>query len=294
MADSPYIADIKKAEFPTKVLEKSRELPVLVDFWAAWCGPCRMLTPVLERLADEYRGKFFLAKINADAESELAVEYGVRGLPTLVLFRNGAVAGQLIGVQPEPVIRALIDRHVPTAADAAAKQVRTLQSAGQTEQAFALLRDALAADPGNDQLKIELARLLLALPPSADSGARVAEAEKLLDSLSVERLGDAEVAALRARLQFQRIIANAPPLPELEHRIAADPANTEARYQLSAYNVLANDYERAMQHLLEIVRRDRKFLDDGGRKAMVELFTLLGNKDPLVSKYRGLLSKELN
>jgi len=294
MADSPHIADVTTADFPKGVLEKSRDVPVLVDFWAAWCGPCRMLTPLLTKLAEDYGGRFFLAKVNADSDPDVAVQYGIRGLPTLILFRHGAPVGQLVGVQPESAIRALIDRHLPNAADATAQRAAALHGAGQTEQALALLREALAADPANDRLKIELARSLLALPILAQRQAHLAEAENLLDSLSVEKLGDPEVAALRARLQFLRIVANAPPLPELERRIAADPANAEARYQLSAYKVLENDYEPAMQQLLEIVRRDRKFGDDAGRKALVDLFTMLGTTDPLVAKYRGLLSKELN
>src|SRR5581483_800450 len=147
MADSPHIADVTTADFPKGVLEKSRDVPVLVDFWAAWCGPCRILPPLLTTLAEDYGGRFFLAKVNADSDPDVAVQYGIRGLPTLILFRHGAPVGQLVGVQPESAIRALIDRHLPNAADATAQRAAALHGAGQTEQALALLREALAADP---------------------------------------------------------------------------------------------------------------------------------------------------
>lgn len=294
MADSPFISEVTHADFASEVLEKSRQLPVLVDFWAAWCGPCQMLMPVLARIADDYGGRFHLAKVNTDAERELATQYGIRSLPTVKLFRNGAVVDEFLGVQPESVIRQLIDRHLPRPADAMIERALAAAQRGQTDEALQQLRAAVAADPSYDRPRIALARVLLALPPTGDIAARLAESETLLDGLPPAKRMDAEVTRLRARLTFLRIVENAPPLPDLERTIAANPGNHEARYQLSAHKALAGDYEPAMEHLLEMVRRDRRYGDDAGRKALVGLFTLLGNNNPLVAKYRGLLSRALN
>ena len=294
MADSPFIVDVTRADFASRVLESSRQRPVLVDFWAAWCGPCQMLMPVLARVANDYGGRFHLAKVNTDAERELATEYGIRSLPTVKLFRNGTVVDEFLGVQPEPAIRALIDRHLPQPADATIERALATLQTGQTDQALQLLRAAIAEDPSYDRPKIELTRQLLALPLDGNNAGRLAESEKLLNGISAAKRTDPEIAALRTRLRFLRIAASTPPLAQLERTVAGDPANAEARYQLSAHKVLAGDYEPAMQQLLELVRRDRRYGDDAGRKGLVDLFTLLGNNDPLVAKYRGLLSRALN
>lgn len=294
MADSPFISDVTRTDFASQVLEKSRQIPVLVDFWAAWCGPCQMLMPVLARVAEDYRGRFHLAKVNTDAERELATQYGIRSLPTVKLFRDGAVVDEFLGVQPESSIRQLIDRHLPRPADATIERALAAAQAGRTDEALALFRSAAADDPGYDRPKIELARLLLTLPPDSDVATRIAESEQLLDSLPPVKRSDADVIGLRTRIDFLRIVESAPPLPELERRVAANPADPHARYQLSAHKALAGDYEPAMEHLLEMVRRDRRYGDDAGRKTLVGLFTLLGNGNPLVTKYRGLLSRALN
>lgn len=294
MADSPFIFDATRTDFASRVLEQSRARPILVDFWAAWCGPCQMLMPVLARVADDYGGRFHLAKVNTDAERELATEYGIRSLPTVKLFRNAAVVDEFLGVQPESAIRALIDRHLPRSADPIIERALAALHTGQADQALQLLRAAVAEDTSYDRPKIELVRQLLALPLDGNNAERLAESEKLLGSLSAAKRADPEVAALRTRLQFLRVAASAPPLAQLEHALAGDPTNAEARYQLSAYKVLTGDYEPAMQQLLEVVRRDRRFGDDAGRKGLVDLFTLLGNNDPLVAKYRDLLSRALN
>ena len=294
MADSPFISDVTRADFASLVLEKSHQMPVLVDFWAAWCGPCQMLMPVLARVAEDYRGRFHLAKVDTDAERELATQYGIRSLPTVKLFRNGAVVDEFLGVQPEPAIRQLIDRHLPRPADATIARASAAAQAGRTDEALALFRAAVAEDPSYDRPKIELARLLVTLPPDSDVATRIAETEKLLNTLPPLKRSDADVVALRTRIDFLRIVESAPPLPELERKVTTNPADHQARYQLSARKALAGDYEPAMEHLLELVRRDRRYGDDAGRKTLVGLFTLLGNSNPLVTRYRGLLSRALN
>jgi len=287
MSDSPYIADVTERDFDALIVQKSREVPVLVDFWAAWCAPCQMLMPVLARLAEEYRGKFFLAKVNSDTEQALAARYGVRSLPTVKLFKNGTVVDEFLGAQPERTIRALLDRHIPRESDALVYQALLELRSGKPEQAVTLLQRARQNDPANDNVKIELARILAAL-------SRLDEAAAVLDDLSADGKRGPDAVALAARLEFARIAAGAPPLAELEKRITANPRDSEARYQLGARRLLAGDGEAALDQLLEIVRRDRRYGDGAAHKAMLKVFELLVDKPELVRKYRGLLYSALN
>jgi putative thioredoxin len=293
--DSPFVADVSRDAFTVQVVERSHKTPVLVDFWAPWCGPCRMLTPVLDKLAGDYRGKMFLAKVNTDVEQELATQYQIRGIPAVKLFRNGQVAGEFVGVQPESAVRALIDRFIPSETDAVVDQASVLAHEGKVAEAIALLRPAIERDARNDRAKIELARLLLSPLPTGDPPAtRVEAVQKLLDSLSVRIGAEPDVEALRARLDLARIVLDAPPLEELARTVAANAGDPQARYQLAARLALEGKYEPAMAQLLEIVQRDRKFKDDAARKALIAMFNVIGGRDPLVMKYRAILARAIN
>lgn len=286
-ATTPHVFDVGAQDFDARVLQKSRALPVLVDFWAAWCGPCRMLTPVLVRLAQAYDGKFLLAKVNTDMERELAARYGIRGLPTVKVFRNGEAVDEFVGVQSEANIRQLIERHLPRASEAPLQQAAAAQAAGKTTQAVEILRQALLNAPDDDALKLKLIELHL-------EQSNVEKARKLLAGLSAQAKVQPSARALFARSDFALIAAAAPSATELEQTIARDANNVQARAQLGALRVIAQDYEGALQQLLEIVRRDRNFGDDSGRKQMLAVFDILGGKGALVTRYRNLLSAVLN
>ena len=287
MATSPYVADVTQSDFDTLVLNRSRTTPVLVDFWASWCAPCKMLMPVLARLADQYQGKFYLAKVNTDVERELATRYGIRSLPTVKLFKDGAVVDEFMGVQPEPAIREIIDRHAPRPSDTLLREARQALESNQTRKAADILKRALDMEPENDHVRMELAGLLLA-------EGRMEDGERMLDSLSRAAKSAPEAVAMLARLEIAHIAAVSAAPDELERILAAKPEASEARYQLSAHKVLQGDYESALALLLEIVRHDRRFRDDAAHKTMLTIFTLLGGKGDLVKRYRNQLSMALN
>jgi len=287
MADSAFTADVSAQDFDVQVVQRSRQVPVLVDFWAGWCAPCRMLKPVLEKLAQEYQGKFFLAKVDTDKEQPLAAQYGIRSLPTVQLFRDGQAVDGFMGAQPERAVRALLDKYVARASDALVRTALAAQQAGDLDKAATLLQQAMESDPTNDRAKLALAGLLVAR-------GRTADAEALLKALSPEARAGAEAATLRAHMEFSRLAADAPAMPELTQKLATDPRDSGARLQLGARQVLNGQYEAAIQNLLEIVRHDRKFRDDAGRKTLLAVFQLLGNNHALVKKYRPLLASALN
>lgn len=283
MATSPYITDVTENSFDHAVLARSREAPVLVDFWAAWCGPCRSLMPILAKLAEEYQGRFFLAKVNSDEQQGLAARFGVRSLPTVKLFRHGAEVAQFVGAQPERMIRELLDTHIDRPSDALLATALAQEAAGDYAGALAGLEAAHATDPGNDRLTAHLGRLL------CEQG-RVADSEAVLKGLSARALGDAEIGAVMARLEFVRMTIGAPPLADLEQTVSAHPEDLRARLALGARYLLAGSPEQALEQWLTIVRTDRRFGDDAGRRALLAAFTLLGGKGDLVRRYRGLLA----
>ena len=241
--------------------------------------------PTLAKLADADAGKFPLAKVCTDNEHELATTYDIRSLPTVKIFRHGEVADEFMGVHPESAIRQIIDRHVSRESDTMVEAALLAHRESKTEEATELLQKAMDTELGNDRGKIELTKDL------SRAVLRLDDAEKLLDRIT--KL-DSEGIALVAYIEFVRIAADALPMAELEPAISLDSNNCGACHKLSALQVLENDYDSALQQLMEIVKQNRKFGADTGRRHMVALFGMLGNDNDLAGKYRNLLSMALN
>ena len=282
---SAHALDVSSAaEFERQVLEESRRRPVVVDFWAPWCGPCRSLKPILEKLADEYGGKFLLAKVNADENQELSARYGVRGIPAVKAFSQGRLADEFSGALPEAAVREFLDRLVPKPAEVLRLKADEQLRRGDAAGALKILAEAAALDPANEWVRVDAAAIMLDL-------GELAEAQRLLQEV---RLPDARVAQMRSRLEFAQAAAGGESAENLAARIAQNPADLQARLQLAKLLAAAQDYAGAMEQMLEVVRRDRGYGDDAGRRALLSVFELLGPGHPLVGEYRRRLASALN
>jgi putative thioredoxin len=279
--------DVTASNFNQVVIEGSRKTPVLVDFWAPWCAPCRALTPVLEKLAAEYRGRFVLAKVNSDENPELAARFGVRGIPNVKAFVDGRLVDEFVGALPEAAVRAFIGRIVPSPVEelrqrAAEDYARTKDA----KRALDLLGRAAALDPDDVNVTIDRAGILI------DIG-QAEEAKKLLAALPPLVQMEERVAALNARADSAIAAAAAPEAKVLLERIAGNPNDLEARLQLAQRQIAEQNYVPALEQLLEIVKRDRSFRDDIARKTMLQVFSLLGNQSELVNDWRRRLASAL-
>ncbi|MGB9357008.1 MAG: thioredoxin [Acidimicrobiia bacterium] len=276
---SDFVKDVDTTNFPQEVLQRSREVPVVVDFWAEWCQPCRILGPILEKVAAESGGAFELVKVDVDANQELAAQYGVQGIPMVLAFRDGTVVDSFTGALPEPAVRGWIEGVLPSELDLMVDQARTAQLSDDGVTAEHILRQVLDQKPDHSEAGTSLASLLI---DRGETDEALIVLGRLVPDAEVDRLNSA------ARLKASK----GGDLAELEARVAADPDDESLRIELAKALAARAEYEPALDRLLSIVRAKGP-LKDEARTAMLDIFGVLGDEHPLTQTYRRQLASAL-
>ncbi|MFV0890129.1 thioredoxin [Metapseudomonas otitidis] len=281
MSDTPYIFDATALDFDQSVIQNSFHKPVLVDFWAEWCAPCKALMPLLAQIAESYRGELLLAKVNCDVEQDIVMRFGIRSLPTVVLFKDGQPVDGFAGAQPESQIRAMLAPHIAEPAPEAADPMEAAQALfddGRIGDAEAVLKQLLGEDNSNAPALILYARCL------AERG-ELGEAQLVLDAVKGDEHKQA-LAGARAQLAFLRQVNDLPEAAALKSRLAQDAGDDEASYQLAIHQLARQQYEPALDALLRLFVRNRNYGEGLPHKTLLQVFDLLGNDHPLVTTYR--------
>jgi putative thioredoxin len=279
-----WTKDVSEENFEAEVLERSNSVPVLVDFWAPWCGPCKVLGPLLEKLAAEYAGEFLLAKVNVDENQGLASVFGIQGIPAVKLFKDGDLASEFTGALPEPMVREFLSKFLPSAADKEAEKAAELEDEGKISEAKALYQAILESDANHSKALLGMGRLAM---NEGDQDAALSYLDKISEVADERKEADRIIA----RLKLQG--GTAQNEGALREKVKSDPDNVAARFELAQALAGVEKYEEALSEFLNIVKTDRAFQDDAARKAMIQIFEVLGSDDPLTDKYRSELAAAL-
>jgi putative thioredoxin len=275
---SDYIVNIDETNAAALLIEESHKRPVVVDFWADWCEPCKVLMPLLEKIATEYQGAFLLAKVNADEQQMIAQQFGVRSLPTVMVIQGGQPVDGFAGAQPETQVRAMLEKYLPKPWDGLLEQAREVMEQGDFAAALAPLRQAWEESGRRHDITIALAHALVEC-------LRLDEAEQVLDGV---RLADQDAAyeQVRAQLEIKREAAKSPEIEALEQRLAENPEDLDVRHQLAVQYIDAGQFKEGMEHFVEILRVDLDHGDGATKRLLLDTIATLGKGDPLAAEYQ--------
>ena len=287
MSPSPHIFTVTAENFETDVIAASDTTPIVLDFWAPWCGPCKTLSPLLEKLAIEYGGRFRLGMVNSDEQQELSGMFGIRSIPTVIALVKQKPASAFQGAQPESTIRQFLDKIVPSASDEKLGKAAEKLAAGDVQGAVDELRLALALNPALDAARVMLADIAM-------RDNRIEEAKAYLEACKPLTRMDEEFQRVATKITAAEEAGNSPEAAALKSSIEKNPGDHESRLHLAAVLAAQGQFEPAFQTLLESIQIDRTWNEQAARKRMVEYFTLAKEQPELVRRYRQALSTTLN
>ncbi|MDG2524432.1 thioredoxin [Stenotrophomonas sp. HITSZ_GD] len=282
MSDKPHVFDATTATFEADVLQKSLQVPVLVDFWATWCGPCKTLTPILEKLAAEYHGAFVLAKVDVDQEQQIAAAFQIRSVPTVFLVQGGQIVDGFPGAMPEGQLREFLAQHGVVPGEAAPAEEVPAPVVLDPQAEVARLRELAGAEPDKDEHKLDLALALLRVGEAEEAG-------RLLDALPANLATDDRAVRGRARLGFANALKDAPPREVLAQALAQDPSDSRARHLLGVRLLVEGQDEAALEQFIELLRTDRTYGEGLPKQTLIDAFRVIEDED-LVGKYRRKMS----
>ncbi len=282
-ATSPYIFEATAQNFQ-QIMESSYQVPILVDFWADWCQPCKMLMPILTKLVNEYQGGFLLVKVNSDQQQQLAAQFGVRSIPTVKVIKDGRIVDEFTGVQPEAEIRKLIDRHRTRKTEPYRQQALEMYNNGDLPGATQLMEQVVQHEPDFYEAVVELAGMLI-------QQERADEAEVLLQGIPPDAIDNQILSQLladvkRAKLQAQVVGVDT---SALEQQLAANPDDLATMLELAKIRVAMDEIEAGLDLYFTVHKKDSKFQDGAGKQGLFNTFELIGSANPLVKKYRNKL-----
>lgn len=282
---SPFVVNVRADSFKADVVDKSSEALVVIDFWAPWCAPCRQLAPILEKLADEYAGKFILAKINTDEEVQLAGAFGIQSIPLVVAFQSGQPVDQFAGVMPEADIRKWIDALLPSPAELLMQEGLALE-ATEPKQAEAKYREALALLPDEPQIQIRIAGIVL-------KQGRLDECQTMLEKLEARGYLEPEAERIKSELEVRLAAAETGGVEAARKAVEAEPGDLLLQIRYADALAASSQFKKALEVCLAVVVQDRSGAGQEAKSTMVKIFDMLGPASELTGEYRRKLATAL-
>lgn len=273
------VITVTEQNFQQVMVQESQQRLVIMDFWADWCAPCKVLMPILEKLAAEYPSQLLLAKVNADEQPNIVAQFGVRSLPTVAFIQNGQPVDAFMGAEPESAIRQRLEKYLPKPWDELLQQAAEYQAAGNPGDALPLVQEAYRLSHEDTEIAFMLASLYVDLKRASDATA-------ILDGMTMQQQTEPHYKELRSRLELLAEAAETPEIQELQQRLEQSPDDLELAYELSVQYSQAGRSEEALETLIGVLTKDRNFRDGGARKIYLDILNSLPKGDPLAARYQ--------